>query len=37
VFCRQKRLEGLDFGEIARLWRKEKDKKNPEQDVQETR
>ena len=29
LFCQQKRLEGLDFGDIARLWRKERDEKNP--------
>jgi dimeric dUTPase (all-alpha-NTP-PPase superfamily) len=29
LFCQQKRLEGLNFGEIARLWRKEKDEKSP--------
>jgi hypothetical protein len=29
LFCGQKRHEGFAFGEIGRLWRKEKDDKNP--------
>lgn len=36
IFCGQKRLEGLAFKEIGRLWRKEKDKKNPNQGVKAT-
>jgi hypothetical protein len=29
TFCQKKRLEGVAFGEIGRLWRKEKGEKNP--------
>jgi hypothetical protein len=28
-FCQQKRLEGLDFAQIAKLWRKQKQKAPP--------
>ena len=37
AFCQQKRLEGLDFSEIAKLWKKQKEKGNSNQGVQTTR
>jgi hypothetical protein len=29
LFCQQKRLEGLAFTEIARLWKKQKYEESP--------
>ena len=35
AFCQKKRLEGVEsFAEIARLWKMQKEKRNPKQGVQ---
>jgi hypothetical protein len=36
AFSQKKRLEGLSFADIARLWRKKKDERIPNQGVQAT-